>query len=174
MKKYIALLCLLLLFGCSQKTQELEVNTTMINSTIASSIKINSTDLTEVTNLTYIEELNDTSIDDKKLEDMLLSITDQRTEIGFFYSPICFACNAIKPKVEELEKKYNSSIKIIRYNVLDNKDLEKYNEFQIKYNLSQENRVVPIIYWEEIRLIGMVQVNTSLESLMINATTEEK
>lgn len=160
----------MLLFGCSQKPQELKVDTATIDNSSITSIKVDSTDLTDNSDLTYIEELNDTRINDRELEDAILDITDERTEIYLFYSPLCFASNAITPKIEELEKKYNNSIKIVRYNVLENNSFETYNEFQIKYNLTKDDRVVPIIYWENVRLIGMIQINRSLESLMINAT----
>ncbi len=171
MRICVILLLMVLLFGCTSRLATVDKNTTK-NASAATSIKISESEanLEEVTNITEVN----TTQHEKELDSLDQELADDRPKIYFFYSSLCFASNAIMPKINELDARYNQSVEIVRYNVVQQKDLDRYNEFATKYNLSQKDRVVPMIYADGIRLSNMFQLNRSLEEVIINMTRGEQ
>jgi len=185
--KFLILLLLvisLLFLGCTtqQQTNQAKEQTKQQNDEITGKLnisngniqKIDENDVGEINdsyiqilddeNLSEIDESDLTSKDIESIED----INDNRFPIYYFYSPACPFCTRIKPKIDELEIKYNNSIKFIRYNVIEQKDLDIYNNFTMRYNVSQ--RVVPLVFVNDKHLSGIFEINDSLESLIKNAT----
>jgi thiol-disulfide isomerase/thioredoxin len=95
-------------------------------------------------------------------------IADNRFPVYYFYSLECPYCARIKPKIDELEAKYNSSVHFERHNVLLQDELEIYDNFTARYNVS--SRVVPLVFVNDSYLSGMFEINDSLESLIIANT----
>ncbi len=95
-------------------------------------------------------------------------INQTPNKVYYFYNPNCFACRDIKPKIDELEAKYNDSILFIRYSIFDSKGLGQYNKFALMYNLSNKSRVVPLIYFNDKILAGKFEINDSLELFIKN------
>ncbi|MEK6981312.1 MAG: thioredoxin family protein [Candidatus Micrarchaeota archaeon] len=89
-------------------------------------------------------------------------------EVNYFYSPLCPFSNSINPKINELEQKYENVTNFIWYNVLIQNELDVYDKFMVKYNVTE--RVVPLVFVNGTYLSGMFEINSTLEELIINNT----
>lgn len=172
MQKYVLLILLLVLFGCTQNADIKDTGPNPVN--MANIEPANMTDITEDDNtMPDIENIGlNITMNDSELDSEIEALGDNRQDIYFFYSTQCFASHAIMPKIDELDARYNKTVNMVRYNILSQKGFDRYNEFAIEHNLSQKDRVVPLIYADGIKLVGMFQINESLGTILENLSRE--
>ena len=174
MRLFILLLFFALFLGCLQAvTRETKASISNINIT-ADDVGSVSNEPVSIDDFSYTEDFNFSNFDDVfySINNSSENFTDQNfndsgLQVYYFYSPACPFCSSIKPEIDRIESNYNSSIKILRYNVYVQDDLDTYNNFTTIFNTS---RTVPIIFVNKTYLSGLFDINRSLESLIINST----
>ena len=91
-----------------------------------------------------------------------------KTNASYFYSPSCPYCGKIAPLIEAMQSQFSNSTSWNSHNVLTPEGYEAFDQMAKRLNLSNSNRVVPIVVAGNQALIGEPEINSSLERLLAN------
>ena len=176
---YVLFLCLatfFFYFGCIQTVQEQPhyVNRSIEkipNAPVRNATLLENNSLLNSSNVSASESSPIVS-EDTSLENFSLNASSSlnKTRVDYYYSSVCQFCTAIKPYIQEIEKKYETETEWYWFNVLTNEGLESYNQMALHFNFSLSERVVPVVVINNTHLSDMFQINASLESLIVNET----
>jgi len=92
---------------------------------------------------------------------------DSRLVVDYFYSEECGACRQIAPVVDAIESRHNLTARFARHSVLTTEGFLLFGNFTEKYNVS---RLVPVAFVGNVSLVGIFEINSSLESLIMNSS----
>ncbi|MFH2106559.1 MAG: thioredoxin domain-containing protein [Candidatus Micrarchaeota archaeon] len=142
MKLVVCLIALLLLSGCiSQTADKIENKTT-------DSIGNNGTN-----------RINDTSD-----QNATVIVESQGLQVIYFYSPTCPACQQINGTIVNITNKYSEDVELVMYNVRTENGYSTYQEYANRFNLTNKQRLIPLIYVEDSVLNGFAEIRNGLES----------
>lgn len=150
MQKFLLAIPLLLLFGCaSQVPQE--------------NIPINTTTALMANN----------SLQTKPVPPLLPNASQDSSNnssslptVEYYFSPLCGFCERIRPTVDGFEANYSNRVAFEWINVLTNEGFARFDAMANRTNLSQ--RVVPLIVYNSTVLLGVDEINQSLNALLLN------
>ena len=177
---YVLFLCLVIFFfyfACIETVQEQPFESTYVNHSTGNISKVTAQRVTPPENNSLVNSSNISASESStivsentSLENLSLNASSSlnKTRVDYYYSSVCQFCIAIKPHIQEIEKKYENETKWYWFNVLTNEGLESYNQMALHFNFSLAERVVPVVVINNTHLSDLFQINASLESLIIN------
>ena len=92
-------------------------------------------------------------------------VDDSKVQIEYFWGDGCSHCEAIKPTLELLEKKYKDSVVFNKHEIWNNKEEAlKFNQYMELFNVPKDSRGTPSIIINNKPLVGDKEILTDLEN----------
>ena len=175
MRFFILALMLVVLFGCAAQQTVKKEDTVIKPATNQAETPVNQTPKnSEPVNVTYQPEVPTNVTNDSKKTNTSMQpepdLSKYQLVVYYFYNPNCTACKAIAPEIDKLQSKYNGTVYFVKNSILEKSGMTEFNKFAAQYKLSNNNRVVPLIYVKDQVLAGRFDINASLDSLIQNNT----
>lgn len=149
---YVLIIFAILIFGCTVQKAEIK--------SAANATK----EVLDDTSVQLEEIYENDSVQLENLDQELTSVSYSLIpSVDYFFSPSCFACKNVSAVISLMRNESIGKINWIDHNINTQKGLDEFNQFAIKLNFSNEQRVVPLFVYNNKILKGTWEINeTSL------------
>ena len=158
---FIACFSFLLLFGCLDSGENVQINES--NKTINQS---NENQSNLGTANSTINKIENSSIKNESYDFSPVFTNDGKLIIYFFHAPHCPACKSIQSKVEDIGFRYQNWTEWKGFNINIDSDRDVYFQFYNEFNLTPERSGTPMILVNNSILWGQCEINDSLGTII--------